>query len=66
MRNLEVSLIEWEGPENSAPRLLGRTTDPDLVEAVRSRLAASRRRDLVRLAPPVRVVPDARNEPADD
>jgi hypothetical protein len=37
-------------------RLIGRTTAPDLVEAVRSRLASEQRRQLAELEPSVRAV----------
>jgi hypothetical protein len=54
---LEVSLIEWpNGPLAGGPRLLGRCDDPDLISAVRERLAAERRRELARLEGPVRLV----------
>ncbi len=64
MRSLEVSLIEWpEGPERGGPRLLGRTTDPDLVTAVSERLSAERHEDLSRLKPAStrRRIPGERN-----
>lgn len=38
-------------------RLIGRTTAPDLVEAVRSRLVSEQRRQLAELEPPVHLVP---------
>ncbi len=57
MRELEVSLIEWpEGVELGGPRLLGRSSDPDLIQAVRERIAADRRRALAEVEPPVRLV----------
>jgi len=62
---LDVALIEWpDGPEAGGPRLLGFVRDADLVEAVRERLAAARRRDLARLAAPVRLVEPQDPEPA--
>lgn len=42
MSILEVALAEW--PEFGGPVVLGRTTDPELVRAVREHLAAQRRR----------------------
>ena len=39
-------------------RLIGRTSDPELVAQVRDRLAADRRREIARLEPPVRLVRD--------
>jgi hypothetical protein len=55
MRTLNVALLEWpDGPEAGGPRLLGRTSDPDLVAQVRKHLAAKRRRELARLESPVR------------
>ncbi len=61
MPTLEVSLIEWpNGPEQGGPRLLGRSADPELVEAVRSGIAATRRRELARIeGVPLRVVSTA-------
>ena len=59
MRDLEVTLIEWpEGRARGGPRLLGTSTDPELVARVRDRIATERRLDLARLGPPVRLVPD--------
>ena len=67
MRTLNVALLEWpDGPEASGPRLLGRTSDPDLVAQVRKHLAAKRRRELARLESPARPVPaeeDQEGEP---
>ena len=68
MRELSVALLEWlDGPDRGGPRLLGRTSDPDLVAQVRERLAADRRRELARIEPPVRPVreddPDSEIEP---
>ncbi len=52
MRTLNVALLEWpNGPEAGGPRLLGRTSDPDLIAQVREHLAAKRRRELARLEP---------------
>jgi hypothetical protein len=59
MRELDVTLVEWpEGRARGGPRLLGTSTDPELVAHVREQLAAERRRDLARLDPPVRLVGD--------
>ncbi len=59
MRVLSVALLEWpNGLEQGGPRLLGRTSDPDLIAQVRDRLAAERRRELARLKPPGRPVRD--------
>ena len=56
---VEVALFELpDCPDLGGPRLLGRLTDPDLVEVVRERLAAARRRELSRLEKPVRLLPD--------
>ena len=52
---LEMALAEW--PEGGGPIVLGRTTDPAIVRAVREHLAARRRRELSRLEGPVRLVP---------
>jgi len=50
VRTLEVSLVEWpDGPEHGGPRLLGRSADPELVEAVRRGIAATRRLELARI-----------------
>jgi hypothetical protein len=57
MPRVDLALVEW--PEDlslGGPRLLGRIADPDLVELVRERIAAHRRRELARLGPPVRLV----------
>lgn len=57
---LEVALF---GSDRSGGlTLLGRLTDPDLVEAVSERIAAQRRRELATLEPPVRPVPDPEPE----
>ena len=56
MRELEVSLIEWpNGPESGGPRLIGRTTDPGLINTIREHLANIRRRELARIESPVRL-----------
>ena len=58
MKDLDVTLIEWpDGRARGGPRLLGTSTDPDLVSQVREQIAAERRHDLTRLEPPVRLVP---------
>ena len=67
MRTLEVSLIEWpEGPERGGPRLLGRTSDPELVERMCRHLAKQRRRELAALEPPVCLVASPTGSEADD
>lgn len=54
---LDLALFEWPTtPEAGGPRLLGRLSDPDLVEQVRDRIAAAHRRELARLEGPVRLV----------
>ena len=50
---LEVCLIETD---EEGVRLIGRSFDSDLVELVRERIAAERRRELARLEQPVRLV----------
>ena len=63
MRVLSVALLEWpNGLDRGGPRLLGRTSDSDLVARVRDQLAAERRQELARLEPPVRPVPDDDSE----
>jgi hypothetical protein len=55
---IEVALFELpDDPGVCGPRLLGRLTDPDLVEAVRTRVARARLRELAHLQGPVRLVP---------
>ena len=50
MRVWSVALLEWpDGIERGGPRLLGRTSDTDLVARVREQLAAERRQELSRL-----------------
>ena len=57
LRELEVALVEFpEGVEAGGPRVLGRVSDPQIVETVRAALAAERRRDLARLQSPVHLV----------
>ena len=57
----ELALFELaDDPSVAGPRLLGRLADPDLIEIVRDRLAAVRRRELARLEPPVRLLPAER------
>ena len=59
MRTQIVALIEYpEGIERGGARLLGRTSDPSLVEKVRERLATERRLDLLKLTPPNRFAKD--------
>ena len=63
MRVLSVALIEWSsGTERGGARLLGRTTDPDLIAKVQDRLAAECRRELSRFSPPARSVPNNTND----
>ncbi len=45
---LEISLIEWP-PDGGGPCLLGRTTDPDLIESIRDQIAADRRQALAKI-----------------
>ena len=61
MAVLELALVEWP-PGGSEPQLLGRTTDSELIEVVRVRLAAQRRRELSRLDRPVRLVERAESD----
>ena len=64
MRELEVALVEFpDGVEAGGPRVLGRVSDPGIVEQVREQLAAERRRELASLGPPVRLVES--EEPAE-
>ena len=56
--HIDVALIEWSSDRSIGPRILGRVSDPELVDAVRERLAAQRREELARLEPPVRLVED--------
>ena len=70
MRVLNVALLEWpDGLDAGGPRLLGRTSEPDLVARVRECLAAERRQELARLEAPVRLAPEnqtsAEPEPSD-
>ena len=50
MGRLVVSLVEWPESSEIGPRYLGRLEDRDLVEAVRDRIVAIRKRDAARLA----------------
>jgi len=53
---IEIALVRW--PEDcSHAEVLGRLTDPDLVELVRRRVVALQRRKLAELESPVRLVP---------
>ena len=55
MARVDIALVEWpDCPDLGGPRLLGRLDDPELVEAIRSRIASARRRELTRLESPVR------------
>ena len=56
MAIVEVALAEWT--DGGGPVVLGRSTDPSIVRIVREHLAAQRRRELARLDPPARPVPD--------
>jgi hypothetical protein len=53
---LEIGLFEVL--EGGGARLVGRLSDPDLVETARDRLASAQRRALARLESPVRLVAD--------
>ena len=65
MRVLNVALLEWpDGLQAGGPRLLGRTSDPELVTKVQELLAAERRRELARLESPVRLVPNESPAPS--
>ena len=60
MPHFDVALIVWPSdPHAGGPRLLGRVSDPDLVDAVRDRIAAARRYELASLERPVRLVREA-------
>ena len=50
---LEVCLV---ASDEEGVRLIGRSADSDLVERVRERIAAERRRELARIDHPVRLV----------
>jgi hypothetical protein len=53
----EVALFELaDDPASAGPRLLGRLTDPELIDLVRDRLASARRRELAQIEAPVRLV----------
>lgn len=57
MRRVDVVLVAWPDPaELGGPRLLGRLADIDVVDLVRERIAAVRRRELAQLEPPIRLV----------
>lgn len=62
MGALDLALFDWS---DGHARLVGRITDPDLIEAARARLVAARRRELSRLEGPVRLV-HAPEEDGDD
>lgn len=53
MRRLEIALLEW--PAEGGPHLLGRASDSDLIDLVRDRIAAARRRELAQLGDHLRV-----------
>ena len=63
---MEISLIEWPEGHGGWPRLIGRVADADLVEAVRERIAAARRRELASLEGSARLgtSKDERREPS--
>ncbi len=50
--------MEWPETPEYGPRIIGRLADADLVDEARRRIAAARRRELVRLESPVRLVTD--------
>ena len=50
---LEVALF---ASDDAGVRMLGRSTEHELVEMVRDRIAAERRRELSEIEPPVRLV----------
>ena len=59
MRELEIALIEWpDGREAGGPRVIGHVTNPEIVAQVRKIISSARRRELVRLEPPVRSTRD--------
>ena len=53
----EIALFEFPDDPSISPRLLGRSTDPDLVQTARDRIAAARRRELARIERPLRALP---------
>ena len=56
MKEVEIALVAWpDGVGGGGPLILGRVTDPDLIDSVRKRLAAAKRRQLAELETPVRV-----------
>ena len=57
---IELVIIGWEDgcdPQGNRARLLGRLTDPDLLQEAKARVVAERRRDLARLDGPLRLAP---------
>ena len=54
---MRIELALFEIDDGSGPTLLGRLSDPDLIDLVRERITASRRRELARLESPVRLLP---------
>jgi hypothetical protein len=57
MERIDCVLVRWRDEFDwGGPEILGRTCDPDLVELVKERIAAARRRELARLEGPVRLV----------
>jgi hypothetical protein len=63
MSILEVALAEWL--DSGCLLVLGRTTDPAIVRAVREHLAASHRLELARLDPGLRLAPASPPEGSD-
>ena len=55
-RHLQVGLFATSG---DGVRLLGRTSEPDIVESVQERIVAERRRELAEIEPPIRLVADS-------
>jgi hypothetical protein len=49
MSYVDIALVEWPDGREGGCRLLGRVADPDLIDAVRDRLVASRRAEIARL-----------------
>jgi hypothetical protein len=55
---IDLALVEWpDCPDAGGPRVLGRISDADLIEAARERIAAARRRELARIERPLRALP---------
>ena len=52
-RRLQVGLFTTS---DAGVRLLGRTSEPDIIASVQERIAAERRRELAELEPPLRLV----------